>query len=48
MNMVTQATWKIEMFGGLRIHLGDTSVARFETRRAASLLARADRYLQCC
>jgi predicted ATPase/DNA-binding SARP family transcriptional activator len=38
--------WRIELLGGLRVSKGDKSVARFETRRAAVLLARLAHYLR--
>jgi DNA-binding SARP family transcriptional activator len=30
---------RIEMFGGLRVQVGDRTITRFSTRHAASLLA---------
>ena len=43
---MSSVKWKIELLGGLRASRGDKSVARFETRRAAVLLARLAHYLR--
>ena len=38
-NEAVAATWRIECFGGLRAILGEGTVSRFRTRKAAQLLA---------